>query len=321
MSTRAKRSRPVPRSTTSAMVAGRWTTSSGSSRATSRRTALSNSSSRSLGRDDLRERPVPVVRKLPMRSVDDHRRRAVDIEGHVADHTDDFVFAAGGEALTGDAFEWNAWKCRAGEVRAHNDAERRTHVITLVEAASRQQRNSEGREHIPADDAVLHREAAALDRRPGQRSGDDANGPGVKASGGGKTGDAACCCHAGDCYKPCRQFFLEGHSPLSVVANRWQIDLHGEDTLGANAEVHLLQPLKAQQQDTGSRNQRQRECDLCGSERAAQPCESASAGRRTRQLTQRFDRRRSGEMQGGRDPTGHGGSGGGHESEDAARWC
>ena len=67
--------------------------------------ALKRFVGRSLGRDDLRERPVPVVRKLTMCPVDDHRRRAVDIEGHVADDTDDLVFAAGAEALTEDAFK------------------------------------------------------------------------------------------------------------------------------------------------------------------------------------------------------------------------
>ena len=102
--------------------------------------------------------------------VDDHRRRAVDIEGHVADDTDDFVFAAGAEPLTEDAFKGNAWKCRAGEVRADDRTGGRTHVVPLVEVASRQQRDAESVEQPPADHAILQCEAAAIEGDARQRS-------------------------------------------------------------------------------------------------------------------------------------------------------
>ena len=46
--------------------------------------------------DHLRQRPVPVAGKLTMGVVDDHRRRAIDVEGHVANDADDLELAAAG---------------------------------------------------------------------------------------------------------------------------------------------------------------------------------------------------------------------------------
>ena len=49
--------------------------------------------------------------------VDDHRRRAIHIEGHVADDTDDLELpAAGGDALAEHALVRHARKRHAGEV-------------------------------------------------------------------------------------------------------------------------------------------------------------------------------------------------------------
>ena len=72
-----------------------------------------------LGGDDLRQRPVPVAGELTMGVVDDHRRRAVDIEGDVADDPDDLeLLAAGGNPLSENALERQARKRHPGEVGA-----------------------------------------------------------------------------------------------------------------------------------------------------------------------------------------------------------
>ena len=86
---------------------------------------------------------------------------------------------------------------------------------------------------------------------------------------------------ARDCLEPAGQLLLEGRPSRLVVPARRQIHLEGEDTLDANAEVHLLQPMEAGQEDGRSREQRQRERHLRGSQRPAEPRQSSGACRRT----------------------------------------
>ena len=101
-----------------------------------------------------------------------------------------------------------------------------------------------------------------------------------------------------------------------VVPARRQINFKGEDPLDANAEVHLLQPVQAGQKDGRSREQRQRERQLRGSERAADPRQSSGAGRRTRLLVQRFDWRGLGQAESRGDPERHGRRGRRYQREE-----
>ena len=198
-----------------------------------------------------------------MRVVDDHRWRAVHVERDVADDADDLELpSAGGDALAGNAFVRHAGKCDAGEVGAHDGPIRRARGITIVEAASGQHGNPEGGKQIAADDPLLHREAASIDRRAGQRSAANLRVPRVIAASRWKTGDAACGRHARDRLEPAGQLLLEGRSPRLVVPNRRQIQLEGEHTLDANADVHLLQPMEAGQKHGRACQQRQRERQL-----------------------------------------------------------
>ena len=77
--------------------------------------------------------------------------------------------------------------------------------------------------------------------------------------------------------QPARQRFLEGRAARRVVPGRRQVHLEGEHALDAKAEVDLLQLIEAGQQDARAGEQRQRECDLRGSQRAAQPRQPSSA--------------------------------------------
>ena len=62
-------------------------------------------------------------------------------------------------------------------------------------------------------------------------------------------------------------------------------DLHGEQVRGAEAWVDGDEPLHAVQEQAGANEQDERECDLCGDERAAR--EEMHAGDAPRRLLQR----------------------------------
>ena len=101
------------------------------------------------------------------------------------------------------------------------------------------------------------------------------------------------------------EILLEGRPAHLVVADCRQVHFEGEDTLDANAQVYLLQPVETGQQDGGSREQRQRERHLGGSQRAAEPGQPPGTRRRTRLLAQRFDGRGPGQTQSRRDSEKH----------------
>ena len=107
----------------------------------------------------------------------------------------------------------------AREVRAHDRPPRRTRIVARVEAASGEHGNPERREEIAADDPLLHREAASVERRAGQRTGADLGVPRVIAAGRRQTGDAASGRHARNRLEPAGQFLLERRPARRVVAS------------------------------------------------------------------------------------------------------
>ena len=100
-------------------------------------------------------------------------------------------------------------KSLPGEVRAHDRPARRARIVAIIEAASGEERNPEGREEIAADDPLLHREPASVDRRSGQRTGADVGVPRVIAAGRRQAGDAASRRHARNRFQLAGQFLLE----------------------------------------------------------------------------------------------------------------
>ena len=203
-----------------------------------------------------------------------------------------------------------------GEVCADDRPVRRAGAVASIEAAAGQQGNSECCKEIAADDPLLHREPASVDCPAGKRAGANLCIPRVIAAGRRKTGDSTCGPHARDSLEPAGQLLLERCPLRLVVPARRQINFKGEDPLDANAEVHLLQPVQAGQKDGRSREQRQRERQLRGSERAADPRQSSGAGRRTRLLVQRFDWRGLGQAESRGDPERHGRRGRRYQREE-----
>ena len=139
------------------------------------------------------------------------------------------------------------------------------------------------------------------------------------AAGRRQTGETACGRHSRDRFQPAGQRFEEGRAARRVVARRRQVHLEGQDALDAKAERDSLQLMEACQQDSRTGEQRQRECDLRGHERAAQPRHPSSDRDGTRLLTQRIDWMDASETQQRRNTERHRGGRGGEQrkGEDA----
>ena len=210
-------------------------------------------------------------------------------------------------------------KRHPGEICAHHRSARRARLVSGIEVAASQDRNPKRRERIATDDALLHGEAAAVDGRTGERAAADARIPRMVAAGRRQTGETACGRHSRDRFQPAGQRFEEGRAARRVVPRRRQVHLEGQDALDAKAERDSLQLIEACQQDSRTGEQRQRECDLRGHERATQPRHPSSDRDGTRLLTQRIDWMDASETQQRRNTERHRGGRGGEqrEGEDA----
>ena len=100
-----------------------------------------------IGRDDLDERPIAIARELAVGLVDDHRRRPIHVQRHVADDADNLQLAArNGNALPRHLLVRHVREGLCREVRAHDRTPRRTRVVAIIEDASGKERNADGRE-------------------------------------------------------------------------------------------------------------------------------------------------------------------------------
>ena len=231
------------------------------------------------------ECPVAVVRELTVSVIHGKRRGSVHVERDVADDANNLetLASTGRNTLPDDGIKRHPGKSCPGKVGAHDDARRRAAVVARIEGTAASTGISRAAKTSPLTVRCwMLNPSALLTCVPARGPLTNRRIPSVIASSGRKKRNAARRDHTGNRSKTASQLLLKGGASLLIVPDARKVHVEREDSVNAEPEIHLLQPMEARQQHAGADQQCERKRELRGRQAAAQaplpPCTGGGAG-------------------------------------------